>query len=818
MSHVKRDSGLTKRWKTLESLSVEDYFDDITQIQRWSSTGKLNDISAAEKRANKLSKDPALICRVCNQRFNKPKLLHCLHSFCQSCIEGLARKTEDDCLELICPVCDSLGAIPRSVESLPTNFALWDTVRKHANTTSEEHFIVICANCKDESNATGVCVQCAEFLCDKCTSAHRRVRVTRTHCVTPLASQTGPDREEEQSTGQPPDLSRCSTHTNEEFAFYCHTCSTLVCRECAVEHEKPSHDFEPLAEATNDFRQELSELLASARERLPFMRRSLLEIEATAQEIPTHVDAIADKIRSSTERYIRALREREIQLLDDLEAMREFKTTVLMQQRERLLRNVEDIESACGFTQRVLGEADALTVAAVSSVAAERMRTLTEAELEIQAVEGPEIDYVSQEDALFESLCNAGRIENGTTACFARALGEGLFEATVGKASMLTIATRNDVTRDELDVRIETPDGVILMCNVTQSPVTCHTPECEESDAQEETHILTVSYTPRIHGEHEITILARGQHVDESPYHVHVKKGHMNFATKNTPVCLRISSKGSGLGEAEGPFDVAVRSNGSIVVTDTGNHRIQIFDGRGRVLHHFGTHGNMPGHFQSPAGVCISHEGSIVVTDQLTSNVQVFTEEGVLVRHFGPKIGRGGELKGPLGVTVDEEGQILTADQSNHRIVVLSSTGSFVSQFGSLGTKDGEFNNPSFVAVNQDGDIFVTDTCNHRVQIFDMDGRFIGKFGRPGTGNGEFQYPSGIAIDSSGYVFVSDRTNRVQVFNYHFRYVCRFGGKQSGDGQLNSPAGIDYTPEGRVAVADTANNCVKVFYFPKDKL
>lgn len=796
------DSGIIKRWKTLESLSVEDYFDDVTQIQRWSSSGKLNERTANFGTKRKVSQLPGVTCSVCNQRYNRPKLLPCLHSFCQSCIESLVKLSEgENKLEIACPTCSTQNDIPKLVESLPTNFILLQTLAEMEALEEKEKPIVICANCDDASRATGVCVQCAEFLCEKCTSAHHRVRLTRDHCITLLASQSRPIPTEEQRNNTFQDLTKCKNHSREELAYFCKTCRRFICRECTVhDHDKTSHDFEPLQETSEARKETMAALLSQARVRLPFMRRTLLEIEHSARDIPKHVDAIAEEIQSSTLRYVRALREREFQLLDDLDALREYKTTVLSEQKERLMRRVESLESACTFTQRLLSEDDSLHVTVASDYAVERLSQLNSDSIEIQPAEGPEIEYVAQEDMIFEIMNNAGSVENGASFFRVRVLGEGLFEAAVGKASTFTLAMSDEVSLQDLDVRIETPDGVLLSCDLNQLS----------------SGIARVSYTPKIHGEHEISIQAQGDHVEGSPYAVHVKKGHMSYS-KNSPVCLRFGNKGTGLGETECPTDVAVRSNGSIVVADTGNHRIQLFDGRGGILHEFGSHGNEPGKFQSPAGICVDQRGNIVVSDRMSNRVQIFNVDGVLLRHFGTKSDKGGELKGPLGVTVDEEGQILVADQSKHRVVIFNERGSFVQEFGCLGTKDGEFNNPSFIAVNQDGEIYVTDTCNHRVQIFDMSGKYVGKFGRPGTGNGEFQYPTGIAIDASGYVFISDRTNRVQVFNHHFRYVCKFGGKQSGDGQLNSPSGIDYTPEGRVAVADTSNNCVKVFYFPKDQ-
>lgn len=423
-------------------------------------------------------------------------------------------------------------------------------------------------------------------------------------------------------------------------------------------------------------------------------------------------------------------------------------------------------------------------------------------DVDIEPEEGPEFDYVTEEDLLLEMIARTGKIESSIELSAARAMGEGLYNATIGKTSSFTVAVvkPGDVSKGDLVVRIDTPDGIILENHMTDFG----------------NGLFAVSFTPKVYGVHEISILSHDEHVADSPFTVIAKKGHMSFARSKNPVCLRVSYKGEGRGQVLSPADVAVCSNGRILVADTNNHRIQIFDGRGTFIREFGSYGRELGRFNSPTGICIAHDGRIAVTDHNNNRVQLFSSRGIFQTAMSC-CGNDDNLKGPRGVATDEEGQILVVDQQNHRIVVYSADGQFVQEFGSLGTGNGQFNNPMYIALDQDGNTFVTDSCNHRVQVFDLGGNFVKKFGRPGTGEGEFHYPSGIAIDSSGYIFVSDRTNRVQVFNQHLRYVTKFGGKQSGEGQLSGPLGLDFTPEGRLAVADSANNCVKVFYFQSEQ-
>lgn len=44
-------------------------------------------------------------------------------------------------------------------------------------------FRQVCMSCDDNTEATGYCVECVEFLCLTCVEAHQRVKFTRDHTI-----------------------------------------------------------------------------------------------------------------------------------------------------------------------------------------------------------------------------------------------------------------------------------------------------------------------------------------------------------------------------------------------------------------------------------------------------------------------------------------------------------------------------------------------------------------------------------------------------------------------------------------------------------
>ena len=99
---------------------------------------------------------------------------------------------------------------------------------------------------------------------------------------------------------------------------------------------------------------------------------------------------------------------------------------------------------------------------------------------------------------------------------------------------------------------------------------------------------------------------------------------------------LGSQKEGKGNGQLNKPGGVTVdQRNNQIVVADTGNHRIQIFDEKGTFLRVFGSNGNGNGQFSLPFGVVVDQQGNYVVADTYNDRIQIFNSEGQFIRKFG---------------------------------------------------------------------------------------------------------------------------------------------------------------------------------------
>jgi streptogramin lyase len=230
---------------------------------------------------------------------------------------------------------------------------------------------------------------------------------------------------------------------------------------------------------------------------------------------------------------------------------------------------------------------------------------------------------------------------------------------------------------------------------------------------------------------------------------------------------LKWGTFGFGPGEFFDPVGLTVDANGDVYVAEFSNDRVQKFDADGNFLYMWGSTGSGPGQFRTADAVCVDADFEVFVVDKNNHRVQKFENDGTFIRLWGG-FGTGpGQFKYPVGIAGDASGNVYVAEQGGHRIQKFDNDGNFLTMWGSLGSAPGEFNEPIHIDIDASDRVFVPDSKNHRIQVFDSSGNFIVAWGTQGTGPGEFNEPEGVAVDGGDIVYVSDTQNhRIQEFAF----------------------------------------------------
>ena len=225
-------------------------------------------------------------------------------------------------------------------------------------------------------------------------------------------------------------------------------------------------------------------------------------------------------------------------------------------------------------------------------------------------------------------------------------------------------------------------------------------------------------------------------------------------------------SEGEAPGQFKEPWGIAVDPGGFVYVADTWNHRVQRFDLEGNLVAVIGPEqvgiGTVPGEFYGPRDIAVDSAGNIYVTDTGNHRIQVFGAGGELIAWFGEKGAAEGLFHEPVGIAIDTEGNLLVADAWNHRVQKLRVTGEYLASWTVLGWSGESVLNKPYIAVDNENSFYITDPENHRVAKYGPDGQPQSAWGNPGTDATSIRLPTGLVIDDEGFILVADsRNNRI---------------------------------------------------------
>jgi DNA-binding beta-propeller fold protein YncE len=252
-----------------------------------------------------------------------------------------------------------------------------------------------------------------------------------------------------------------------------------------------------------------------------------------------------------------------------------------------------------------------------------------------------------------------------------------------------------------------------------------------------------------------------------------------------------------------------------LYVADNRHDRVLVLDPQSfALLGQVGSTGSGPGQFDAPYDVAVDAQPAprLYVGDNLNNRVDVFdaTTLGYIGAFgaFGRTPGLFSIVRSVGALADDPRGGVLVADSANNRIQALDASGAVVAAWGIAGRSPGYFQRPRGVAFASDGaTIAVADTFDHRIERFEPDGSYGGQLGligpfngyaTQGSGTGQFSLPAGVAFDASGKTVVSDFGNDRVV-------VLAPDGAVLRTVAVTNPRAVAAGPAGSVLVAEQTN-------------
>ena len=178
---------------------------------------------------------------MCSKPYSDPRILPCLHSFCQQCLHHEIEKSGSQQV-FKCPTCERSTSIPVGGASvLPQDLHLGFEVEVAGYMSKiVSNSEVCCDECTDGSSgpAEVFCCTCCQFLCTFCHEHHKCSKKLSKHNIVGLNVKGA---KQLQTTMKPREM-LCSLHEHQAANMYCDTCRCVSCPQCILDGHKDDTD------------------------------------------------------------------------------------------------------------------------------------------------------------------------------------------------------------------------------------------------------------------------------------------------------------------------------------------------------------------------------------------------------------------------------------------------------------------------------------------------------------------------------------------------------------------------------------------------
>ncbi|XP_073999293.1 tripartite motif-containing protein brain tumor isoform X2 [Rhodnius prolixus] len=666
-------------------------------------------------------------------------------------------------------------------------------------TTVSSSPLVHCTSCKSKtSSAVATCLDCDHSLCPNCVMAHQYMHCFEGHRVVNLQSMNSGAQTGQSLASQEPAINKeestksdkmifCPRHKLETLKYFCRPCSVPICKECTlVDHPPPLHDTDHLSEVGSKQLEALNQTIQESKSKATDIRNMIKNLEHSSGRLQVQYHKAQNEINDTFQFYRSMLEERKQELLKELESVFSAKQMSLTVFGQKAQDTVDKIYQACEFYERLSKHASLVECLMFKKLIDSKLHGLNSFNFEPTLQNAHDLEFVSNYQAIqvgvrntFGYVRSSGEVNIGPTKQqppIARPVNGFHLNGNRSNSPPSVIASNN--LHNTLTSMTSAGVGNVPVNSATTT-TTNDRNFTNGLNSQFENNIISKRFsTANSLGPFSTTVSdinVNGNSYDKwsnggdlfptSDYQLlSSHDSMMDISTKLLSTTIfppksqikrqkmiyhcKFGEFGVLEGQFTEPSGVAVNAQNDIIVADTNNHRIQIFDKEGRFKFQFGECGKRDGQLLYPNRVAVvKTSGDIIVTERSpTHQIQIYNQYGQFVRKFGANI-----LQHPRGVTVDSKGRIIVIECKVMRVIIFDQSGNVLQKFGC--SKHLEF--PNGVVVNDKQEIFISDNRAHCVKVFNYEGIFLRQIGSEGVTN----YPIGVGINSAGEILIADNHN-----------------------------------------------------------
>ncbi|XP_038062885.1 E3 ubiquitin-protein ligase TRIM50-like [Patiria miniata] len=242
-----------------------------------------------------------LVCGICQEKYKRPKVLDCQHSFCETCLEKYYTSRHAGQPKIPCPVCRRETELSETrIQGLKTNFHLMGIVEE-------------------------------------------------------VSLQEKVARSVEQISS---DQSNCQKHKDKVKWLYCETCEELICRACTVvDHCRPKHHYIESGEASLKYKQSLKDKLPDITTDIKRLEQCLANLSQAKQKFTQNVTKTVKTVQDKADQMRAEITTQETKMIEEIKQLQQDRNRTYDEHQSTLTMMLESKQHSFSTAQDVINTA-----------------------------------------------------------------------------------------------------------------------------------------------------------------------------------------------------------------------------------------------------------------------------------------------------------------------------------------------------------------------------------------------------------------------------------------------------------------------------
>ncbi|XP_078581191.1 tripartite motif-containing protein 3-like [Branchiostoma floridae x Branchiostoma japonicum] len=576
-----------------------------------------------------------LTCSICMEVYTRPKMLPCVHTFCQRCLEEYAAGKSS----MACPTCRREVMLPvGGVQALTDNF----------------YIASLCAKVSSPSHET-------------------------------------------QTTGQTTlqTTNPCSNHPGNQVLAFCRTCQIATCAACADDH--PGHDVDDIATVMLEKRGEIGQTLDNAKGRIHKLYGFLDELDQADLQAERNFQEAETLVNQTCQRLVEAVARQQEGVIGDLRARAGARRAELTQRREQVQTTMSNLIVACRRAEEDMRTTDLQAMSTRQHDLTEIVTSHGATDLNISGEEvefQPCLDNVSIGQLGVKDARGSGtlglplsptRTQEATTQANitvgglkGRGAGQFDFPTDVAVTNFhIFVLDKGNNRVQVLDKRgsfvrafytgnetskpqgiAVNPSGQVVVTDLGDGTVKVFSQEGQLLEYFGEGFAKPCGIS--IHPWSGLVAISD------------IQKERVTLHRPDGSLLLTLHSKGEGVQSFRKPAYVGTLNSGGVLISDNATQSLKLYNKDGKFVRAIGKTAERvdgSGQLRYPRGIIADNDDNIIVADADNGTVDVFDCNGKFLLHTANKADG---LKRPTGLALLGDKRLVVTDTATHSVLILN--------------------------------------------------------------------------------------------------------------------------------------------------